>query len=188
VSELSDSDGPLVIVDFDDVINVRTVSTRMMREMCLTLGWRYQAVTLDAGPEMIFYHPRAGTLLRELARYTGAELAWGTLRREWANNASPLLYLPPLPVAPVRLDEPKAVHVVPWTAGRPFAWFEDLDEECELADELAGDQPHKMIRVDPRTGLTLEDVRSAGQWLRDLAATRSGQDPAGTAPAGNRRE
>lgn len=184
----STSDGPLVIVDVDGVINV-PASYQVIRELRLNHGWRLRQVTLDAGPEMVFYNPRAGQWLRQLAQWTGAELAWGTLRREWANFAvSPLLGLGDLPVAPVRLDEPKAPRVVPWTRGRPFVWFDDLEQECELADELAGDQPHKMIRVDPRTGLTLEDVRSAGRWLRALSPSGSGQDPAGAAPAGDRRE
>ena len=163
--ELSDSDGPVIIVDVDGVINVPASYAAIQERRAH--GWRLREVLLDAGPEMVFYHPRTGGWLRELARYTGAELAWGTLRREWANNLSPLLYLPEMPVAPVRLDRPKAQVIVPWTRGRPFVWFDDLDAECELAGELAGDQPHKMIRVDPRTGLTLVNVRAAGRWLRD---------------------
>lgn len=163
---------PLILIDVDGVINVNA-GPEAMRELRLNHGWRLRRVTLDGGPELVFYNPRAGEWLRQLADLTGGELAWATLRRGHANHGiSPLLGLGRLPVAPVLLEDPKAPRVVPWTQGRPFVWFEDLAEECELADELAGDQPHKMIRVDPRTGLTLQDARSAARWLMSIAAAR----------------
>ena len=42
----------------------------------------------------------------------------------------------------------KAEGFVPWTRGRPFAWFEDEPEEQAAAARLAS-QPHLIIRVDP---------------------------------------
>jgi len=62
----------------------------------------------------------------------------------------------------------KAESVVPWTDGAPFVWFEDLAFECTAARELAAGQPHLMIEVDSRYGLTEKHIGEAREWLLGL--------------------
>jgi hypothetical protein len=88
---------------------------------------------------------------------------------------APWLGLPPLPV----VDWPEAdgeqaggVHwktpaVVEWAAGRPFAW---VDDEIGDADRAWVEAHHPgsalLHQVDPRRGVTDDDVATLDRWLR----------------------
>ncbi len=105
-----------------------------------------------------------GLKLMHAALATGAELAWATRWHGVANQVvSPLLGLPQMPVIPFPRTG-KAEAVVPWTQGRPFAWLDDEPGLAETTGRLAGDQPHLVVRVDERTGLTDENI-SAGAGM-----------------------
>lgn len=161
---------PWLLLDFDGVLNIEaggmtSAGARTMHG----LGWRMGTAFLDCGPEVVCCNRNAGAWLTGLARETGARLAWATMRELVANSrCSPLCGLPSLPVVPVLSAAYKAESVVPWTRGVPFAWFEDMDYECDEADYLAGSQPHLMVQVDPREGLGEEHIEAARQWLASL--------------------
>jgi hypothetical protein len=167
---------PLILVDFDGVLNIQAggMTSGQARRMH-ALGWRMGTAWLDNGPEMTCCNPRHGQMLASLASESGAELAWATMREAVATTrCAPLAGLPAMPVIPVMEAlysgdaSTKAESVVPWTRGRPFAWFEDRYEECEEADYQAAGQPHLMVRVDPREGLGEEHIEAARQWLASL--------------------
>lgn len=178
---MSGDERPWVLIDFDGVLNVAAVWKRLPRLQAA--GWRAGTAYLDSGPELVCCCTRAGQWLTGLARETGARLAWATMREVVANErCAPLVGLPSLPVIPVLeaiwkgSASTKAESVVPWTNGAPFTWFEDLDDEVAEADHLAGDQPHRMIQVDSRWGLTEDHIQNAREWLLSLGATtREGQ-------------
>ena len=165
---------PWILVDFDGVLNIQVPGWRL--EELARLGWRTGLARLDGHEaERVCFNPGHGQWLTTLAREAGARLAWATMREPVARSrCAPLAGLPEMPVIPVLSAmfhggaATKAESVVRWTRGAPFAWFEDLADECEAADELAGSQPHLMVQVDPREGLTARDVQDARDWLASL--------------------
>jgi hypothetical protein len=168
------TDRPLILVDVDGVLNVITTA-KERRRLCFHEGWRQKRVELDAGAFRLFWNPASGPLLRRLAAETGAELAWGTTWEEYANLVvGPLLGLPRLPVAPVADFPRKADGLVPWTAGRPFVWFDDEPDAAEVTAKLAGGQPHLVVQVDEREGLTGRHADTARDWLRRIGQEGGG--------------
>lgn len=162
-------DRPLILVDVDGVLNVIT-SSKQRSHLCFHEGWRQKRVELPVGAFRLFWNPAVGGLLRGLAADTGAELAWGTTWEEYANLVvGPLIGLPRLPVCPVADFPPKADGIVPWTQGRPFVWFDDEPDAAEVTARLAGEQPHLVVPVNERTGLTIDHVIAARRWLYALA-------------------
>jgi hypothetical protein len=164
---------PLILIDFDGVVSVEASAARR-RHLCYHHGWRQRRT----GPhdERIFYNPAVGPWLSRLARETGAELAWGSMREEWAGVwGGWLIGLPGLPVSPAGSfyleDEDrmcKSAGIVPWTKGRPFVWFDDEEENVQDAAEMAGSQPHLVILTDEHTGLTEAHIEQARTWLLAL--------------------
>ena len=162
------ADRPLILVDVDGVLNVIT-SAKERRRLCYHESWRQKRVELPAGAFRLFWNPETGPLLRNLAADTGAELAWGTTWEEYANLVvGPLVGLPELPVCPVADFPHKAHGIVPWTAGRPFVWFDDEPDATEVTARLAGAQPHLVVPVDESEGLTERHIAAAREWLREL--------------------
>jgi hypothetical protein len=105
----------------------------------------------------------------------GCELVWATTWMAQANEeVSPTLGLPVLPVVTwtdAADDPPHGLHwktqdLVGWAAGRRFVW---LDDEIRPTDQawVAAHHPAPSLlhRVDPRVGLTDEDLSSIRQWL-----------------------
>jgi hypothetical protein len=167
-------DRPLILVDVDGVLNVIATS-KERRRLCFHEGWQQRRVELGVGTFRLFFNPASGPLLSRLARETGAELAWGTTWEEYANLVvGPLLGLPRLPVAPVADFPHKANGIVPWTAGRPFVWFDDEPDAAEVTAPLAGEQPHLVVRVDEGEGLTEKHAATARDWLHGLGQEVSG--------------
>lgn len=156
------------MVDVDGVLNAVTTASER-RRLCYHEGWRQKRVELPVGAFRLFWNPTVGPLLRQLAKETGAELAWGTTWEEYANLVvGPLVGLPTLPVCPVANFPHKANGIVPWTEGRPFVWFDDEPDAAEVTAVLAGGQPHLVVQVDEREGLTEQHVAAARQWLLAL--------------------
>jgi hypothetical protein len=164
---------PLILVDVDGVLNV-AASAKVRKRLVYHEGWIQRKV--DAGGLMfrLCVNPVFGSWLRALAGETGAELAWGTTWEEYANLCvGPLVGLPKLRHAVVRDGARKADGIVPFTAGRPFVWFDDEPDAAEATARLAGDQPHLVVYVDEETGLTRENIAMAREWLLGLPASRT---------------
>lgn len=161
---------PLVLLDVDGVLNP-SFSSKTRRRLAYHDGWVQRRVDVGGLTFRLFVNPEHGRWLRLLAIETGAELAWGTTWEEYANPCvGPLLCLPSLRHAVVRDGVHKADGIVPFTAGRPFVWFDDEPDAGEAAARLAGDQPHLVVYVDEHTGLTEEHVTVARDWLLSLPA------------------
>lgn len=157
----ADSRRPILLIDVDGVLNVITSSRQRSR---LIYHERYVHRRIDGFH--LTLNPANGPLLAQLAADTGAELAWGSTWEQSANREiGPLLGIPELPFAPVAGHRTKADGVVPWTAGRPFVWFEDDQTVIERAEHLAVGQPHLIVRVDEATGLTEAHIEAARVWL-----------------------
>jgi hypothetical protein len=165
------ADRPLILVDVDFTLNPDFTGRwdgpegDALREA----GWVILGDFLFNG-RPVWLNRFHGLKLMHAAIATGAELAWATLWHGVANQViSPLLGLPQLPVIPFRPDRHKAEGVIAWTAGRPFAWLDDLPDGPEVTGRLAGGQPHLVVRVDPEAGLTDEDISEAQEWIGALA-------------------
>lgn len=159
---------PLILVDIDGVLNV-VASSAQRRRLRHHEGWRQQRVELPEGQFLLFWNPAVAPLLLQLAAETGAELAWGTTWEQDANLVvGPLMGLPELPFVPVAGFPHKASAVVPWTGGRPFVWFDDESGAAEITAGLAGSQPHLVVQVDEREGLSEKHLGPARDWLLRL--------------------
>lgn len=158
---------PLVLLDVDGPLNP-PFSSRQRSRLGYHGGWRRKKAWVDGQQYRLFVNPEHGDWLRGLAAEAGAELAWASTWEEHANLwVAPLIGLPSLPVAPAP-PRAKAGSVVPWTAGRPFAWLDDDERELAEASRLAGCQPHLCVLVDERTGLTRDHVEQVRAWLKGL--------------------
>jgi hypothetical protein len=166
-------DGPVVLLDVDGVLNLglfdssRQRSRRQYRD-----GWVNVRLHGQSHEPRIVLNPAWGPMLRSLVK-DGAELAWATAG--WcygpydANySIGRMLGLPVLPVIPCEYLH-KAATVIPWTGGRPWAWFEDGDYELEAAVRRThAGVPCLPVLVDPQTGLTGGHVEAVSEWLRAL--------------------
>lgn len=163
---------PLVLIDVDGVLNV-AASAKVRKRLVYHEGWIQKRVDAGGLVFRLCVNPASGGWLRKLAAETGAELAWGTTWEEYANLCvGPLIGLPPLRHAVVRDGGHKADGIEPWTQGRPFVWFDDEPDAAEVTARLAGTQPHLVVYVDERTGLTEAHVTEAREWLLSLPASR----------------
>lgn len=121
----------------------------------------------------LWLNPALGPALLGLADRTGAQLAWATTWGHRANTViGPAIGLPVLRV--VELGESggrwKFPAVERFAAGRPLVW---LDDDFDLypveRDAFLGRRagvPTELWRVDPRIGLTVEDLAAVEAWLR----------------------
>ena len=133
----------------------------------------------------MWLNPALGRALVGLARETGLELVWATSWEHQANSLmGPAVGLPPLPVIefPTGL-QPLPGHRFTWkygpvgryAAGRPLAWLDDDFGVCPAAREAflerrrAADLPTELIEVDPRVGITGEQLAAVATWVRSLA-------------------
>jgi hypothetical protein len=158
---------PYILVDVDGVLNPFPYDPVTGRDICPP-GFTEHTMTVRGRSYQVRLNPGHGTALLNLAAATGAELAWATTWGQEANQLiAPVLGLPQLPAAPTwaATGPDKADGVVPWTAGRPFVWFEDFPAEREAAARLAGGVPHLVVTVDEATGLTTAHLREAACWL-----------------------
>lgn len=61
----------------------------------------------------------------------------------------------------------KGNGVARFTGHRPFVWFDD-ELDLEKTMEFLTNVEHKIVYVDPDTGLTKADVDEAYDWLMSL--------------------
>jgi len=170
VSDCADT-RPLILVDVDGVLNV-AASAKVRKRLVYHDGWVQRKVDAGGLVFRLCVNPAFGSWLRRLAEDAGAELAWGSTWEEYANLCvGPLVGLPELRHAIVRDGAHKAHGIVPFTAGRPFIWFDDEPDAAGVTARLAGGQPHLVVRVDEETGLTQENVATAREWLAQLGWT-----------------
>ncbi len=183
---MKDSAGetPRILVDVDGVLNLSKPHVKCNVGYCRCHpGW-VRAFGYSNGQKFrLGLTPRHGSLLRGLAADTGAILTWYTTWNEDANlYVARKAALPQLPVVPVpRVPPPlaeifhergegwgawKAQKLAPQAAW-PFVWFEDEpDARAEAIRHIR--VPHKVITVDPGTGLTAEHIAEARGWLQNF--------------------
>lgn len=161
---------PYILVDVDGVLNPML---RCNPPYCKCHpAWIRRKLDIHGARLKVYLNREHGRQLLGLAERTGAELAWGTTWEELANeHIGPVIGLPQLPVAPMWRKfsgSSKPLGMIPWTAGRPFVWFDDEPDLPAAARELAT-QPHLVVTTDERVGLTEKHVETAGNWLTALA-------------------
>jgi len=132
-------------------------------------GGRGRAVPDGANPLLARLDPRCGGWLSALP----CDLVWATAWMADANDViGPLLGLPELPVVEwPDDDESGPVHwktrgLVGWAAGRPFVWVDDEVTDADRAWVAAHHPGEALLHaVDPRRGLTRQDVAAIAGWL-----------------------
>ncbi|MFK0191363.1 hypothetical protein [Kitasatospora sp. NPDC090308] len=160
-----DVDGPLIPFGGPAGWHPEHLTERRIRDV---LG------TAPGHPLLARLDPRVGARLAALP----CRPVWATTWEHAANDCvAPLLGLPPWPVLeepddPDRPDLPPGVHwktplLLAHAAGAAFAWVDDEigpPDRAWLATRHPG--PALLLRVDPRTGLTDDDLTTLDDWLR----------------------
>jgi len=165
---------PLILIDVDGVLNP-DFSAKTRKHLVWHKGWVIVHADVDGYTYRLTLNPEHGDWLKTLAAETGAELAWGSTWENYANtHIGPVLGLPELPWAPAPRGS-KAHGVIPWTQGRPFVWFDD--DPLVKRDCSGVDQPHLIVEVDERAGLTQAHVEQARDWLKARDWTLLGCTP-----------
>lgn len=150
---------PLIFVDVDGVLNPITPSESHAR----------LDLTLPGGAFTVFLSPNHGEDLLQLALETNAELVWGTMWEDHANEyVGPNVGLPYLPVMKIYrakmsslLGQDKAYSAQLYAKGRKFVYF---DDEKDIGYHLQGSNC-KHIWVDPEYGLKEDHLVKAREFL-----------------------
>jgi hypothetical protein len=130
-------------------------------------------------PLRVWLHPGHGDLLGALTDRTHAELVWCTTWEDQANELiAPLIGLDPLPVIHWDQTDPdwKFAAVLDYAATRTVAWFDDaFDEHPDARDRFLNERlrrglPTTLHYVDPRVGLTFDDVVRVATWFNEVSA------------------
>ena len=162
---------PIIALDVDGVLSP-LCNSRQRSRLWYHEKWRRKAVRWGLGVSQLIVNPEAAIWLQKLAFDTGAELVWATHWNERANDhVAPLITLPSLPVIETPVyPRLKAPAVIERSASRPLVWFEDEPREVETARQLVSPgQAFLGILTDPATGLTIDHVDQAREWLTALA-------------------
>jgi len=131
----------------------------------------------------VWLNPRHGDLLGALADVTGGELVWATTWLEQANTLiGPEVGLPELPVVHwgvVDAHRWKFSGVLDYAGSRPLVWFDDDFDVHDNARRWFLEQrgaAHTLLRhVDPRVGLTFDDVSDARDFLLRATEDETGE-------------
>jgi hypothetical protein len=121
----------------------------------------------------VWLNPRHGDMLGALADATGGELVWATTWLEQANELiGPKIGLPELPVMHwdvVGSPRWKFDAALRWACGRPLVWFDDdftaYPRQYHWFTEKRSELPTLLRQIDPRVGLTFDDVSDARDFL-----------------------
>ncbi|MFF8313311.1 HAD domain-containing protein [Streptomyces lydicus] len=136
---------------------------------------------VEANPLLARIDPAMGRRLAAL----GYELVWATTWGEEANECiAPRIGLPPLRMIlwpePSEAEERdvragrhwKTRPIVAWAAGRAFAWVDDEITRADHAWVAAHhDGPALLQYVNPRVGLTADDLDVLKSWAEALGDT-----------------
>lgn len=125
-------------------------------------------------PLRVWLNAEHGTALAALP----FELVWATTWEQEANDyVAPVLGLPSLPFIawPDPRPEPgggvfwKTPEIVAWAKGRSFAWIDDEITDADHAWVRAHHDGRALLhRIDPRFGLTVDDLALLGHWANSL--------------------
>ncbi|HKN54371.1 MAG TPA: HAD domain-containing protein [Amycolatopsis sp.] len=133
-------------------------------------------------PLRMWLNPAHGPALLDLAAQVNAELAWATSWEHQANTMmGPAIGLPALPVIEFGDSlEPRHGRTFTWkfgpvaryAAGRPLAWFDDDFDAYQAARDAfiaeRADDSTELIAVDPRTGITGDQLAALASWANSL--------------------
>ncbi len=166
---------PLLLIDVDGPLNPYAAQAQRRPEGYTTHRMRPTGWT-EVKPLRVWLNPAHGEELRALSRLY--DLVWATTWKGEANEwIGPHLGLPELPY----IDWPqmhgkaprgtfwKTQYILPYAAGRPFAWVDDditgYDREMVEREHLAA---ALLVHVDPRIGLTRPDFDALADWAAAL--------------------
>jgi hypothetical protein len=131
----------------------------------------------------VWLNPEHGPMLTSLAERAGLEMIWLTSWEHDANaHIGPAIGLPPLPVVEFPGNQVdgwarngwKWDNVLHATEGRPLAWIDDDFEEPwnktnrDRFLDARGDTPTLLHPINPKTGLTDDDMTTIGRWAATL--------------------
>jgi hypothetical protein len=173
---------PLVLLDVDGPLNPYDAKPSRRPAGYTTHRLRPRGFENARNPLRVWLNPDHGPLLIAFADQHGADLVWATTWEHDANTMiGPVLGLPELPViefgdAPGLLNGWKYPAVADYAAGRPAVWIDD-DFKAFGKGRIAAlrrfeiaraSTPTLLHHVDPKVGLTAEDLAAAGEWLAGL--------------------
>jgi hypothetical protein len=161
---------PLLLVDVDGPLHPFAANAPPpgFVEYRWRRAWRRRTV------RRAWLNPAHGAALLDLARCTGAELAWVSSWEHEANTTvGPALGLPALPVVGVRAYDGhpdwKFGAVGRYAYGRPLAWLDDdfdLFPRARQAFLTRRTMTTALIPVDPATGITTDHLAAVAAALR----------------------
>lgn len=174
----------LVLLDVDGPLNPYGAKPSRRPDGYTTHRLRPHGFERARKPLRVWLHPGHGRLLLAFAAEHDADLVWATTWEHDANTMiGPVIGLPELPVIKFG-DHPGTVQgwkfpaVARYATGRPIVWFDDdfaLQEKTRQLCRWAAERyavPTLLHHVDPGTGLTADDLATAGKWLRGLEPRR----------------
>jgi hypothetical protein len=168
---------PLLLLDVDGVLNPWAAPNRPGE----FVEYRFRLTSWGRKRLRVWLNPRHGAELSMLAERAGVELVWATT---WAQRANvlvgPVIGLPELPVIEFAgphsdgLPSWKFPAVARYGYGRPLAWLDDdfsLFPEARaafLAKRNADGLATELVSVDPRVGMTGEDLAAVERWVAGI--------------------
>ncbi|MEU8778275.1 HAD domain-containing protein [Streptomyces sp. NPDC048606] len=162
---------PLLLIDVDGPLNPYAAKAQRRPEGYGTHRMRPTGFT-EGRPLRVWLNPDHGAELLALADLY--DLVWATTWKDEANDwIGPRLGLPRLPF----IDWPvmhgrsprgtfwKTQYILPYAAGRPFAW---IDDDITTMDHEYVDRTYPartlLMRVDERIGLIRPDFDALADW------------------------
>jgi hypothetical protein len=169
---------PLVLLDVDGPLNPWAAKPDSLPEGYVEHRFRLSGWSRRK-PLRMRLNPDHGADLARLAARTGAELVWATTWEHKANTmVGPAIGLPSLRViefaAYADQSTWKFTAVSRFARGRALAWLDDDFDMYPAARDAFLDRRHSsalptfLARVNPRTGMTPEDLSSIETWLHAL--------------------
>lgn len=166
---------PLLMLDVDGVLSP-TFATKKPQGYSAFRVWRSELGVPAQKPQRMWLNKRHGMWLNALQ----VDMIWATAWEGIANwEIGPRIGLTPMDhvtftnrVFKRNADGShwKLDDVMLNADGRPFVWVDDgISGADTVRVALEYPAPALLYRVDPRTGLTADDLTSVWQWLRSLS-------------------